>query len=285
LREFCKKYEILISTSLDGTEEIHNANRPKKGSDGYEVTVAGIKRVMAYLGNDRVSALMTTTEKSLSQVKEIINTYVDIGFNNIFLRSLSPYGFAVKTKQIHKYDVNRWLEFYKEGLSYIIEINKAGKPFVEQYTSLLLNKMFSNFSTGYVDLQSPAGLGITVLVYNYDGKVYASDESRMLAEMGDTKFCLGDLNSDSYSDIMLSDVLLDTLESTINTSVPRCSECAYMTYCGSEPVYHYTTQNDVVGHKVFSGFCAKNMGLFEYLLNLIRTDEAAAEILLGWVRI
>jgi hypothetical protein len=29
---------------------------------------------------------------------------------------------------------------------------------------------------GYVDLMSPAGIGIGAVVYNYDGHVYASDE-------------------------------------------------------------------------------------------------------------
>ena len=34
-----------------------------------------------------------------------------------------------------------------------------------------------------MDLRSPAGAGMGVVVYNYNGNVYASDESRMLAEM------------------------------------------------------------------------------------------------------
>jgi len=40
-------------------------------------------------------------------------------------------------------------------------------------------------------MQSPAGEAWSVLVYNYDGDVYASDESRMLAEMRDWTFRSG----------------------------------------------------------------------------------------------
>ena len=51
--------------------------------------------------------------------------------------------------------------------------------------------MLADRPLGYVDLRSPAGIGLGALVYNYDGKVFASDEGRMLAEMGDRTFELG----------------------------------------------------------------------------------------------
>ena len=72
--------------------------------------------------------------------------------------------------------------------------------------------MLTNDDPGYVDLTSPAGIGIGALVYNYDGDVYASDEGRMLAEMGDKTFRLGNLHDDSYAELILSDALLDPLE-------------------------------------------------------------------------
>jgi hypothetical protein len=52
--------------------------------------------------------------------------------------------------------------------------------------------MFADRPLGYVDLRRPAGIGLGALVYNYDGKVFASDEGRMLAEMGDRTFELDD---------------------------------------------------------------------------------------------
>ena len=58
--------------------------------------------------------------------------------------------------------------------------------------------MLTSDSDGYVDLMNPSGLGIAVAVYNYDGKIYASDEGRMLAETGDDYFCIGSVE-DKYS--------------------------------------------------------------------------------------
>ena len=282
--EFCLTNEIYLSTSLDGPEALHNRNRPRPGKNGYELTITGIQKAQALLGRSKVGALMTTTEKSLSQVKTIIDTYLENNLDCIFLRPLSPYGFAVKNQQTHKYDIDRWFEFYKEGIDYIIEINKQGYDFVELYTQLIINKLFSPFSEGYVDLQSPASAAISAIVYNYDGNVYASDESRMLAEMGDKKFRLGNVHQDNYQDIWLSETLLDTLESTISESIPMCSDCGFLPYCGTDPVYHYATQGDVVGHKALSGFCSKNMKIFKYIIQLLEDDIDARKILMSWIR-
>lgn len=167
--QFCQTHNIYISTSLDGSEELHNSNRPRPGKNGYQLTIQGIKKVQNFLGKDKIGALMTTTEKSLSQVKNIIDIYLENNLNCIFLRPLSPYGFAVKNRQTHKYDIDRWFEFYKEGLDYVIEINKQGHSFVELYAQLIVNKLLSPFSTGYVDLQSPSGAAISAVVYNYNG--------------------------------------------------------------------------------------------------------------------
>ena len=43
---------------------------------------------------------MTTTEASLGRVKDIVDEYVRVGFERIFLRPLSPYGFAIRTSLI-----------------------------------------------------------------------------------------------------------------------------------------------------------------------------------------
>jgi len=279
---FCKAHKILLSSSLDGPEDIHNANRPRPGKNSHEKFVEGLSKARDALGYDQISALMTTTDKSLPRVKDIIDEYLRLGFNSIFLRSLSPYGFAIKTKQYMYYDVERWLQFYKEGLDYIIALNKSGVPFVENYTGLILTKMLTASDPGFVDLMNPAGAGIAAIVFNYDGHVYASDESRMLAEMGDYTFRLGHLLENTYEEIILSDNLLDALEDSFTQSVPMCSDCAFEPYCGADPVYHHAIHHDMVGRKSESAFCQKNMSIFKHLIRLMRNDEEIRSIFLGW---
>lgn len=280
---FCNAHNVLISTSLDGPRDLHNRNRPRPGGDSYERTISGIDRARSVLGHDRVSALMTTTEASLGQVRAIIDEYISQSFHDIFLRPMSPYGFAVKTKWHHAYDVDRWIKFYFDGLDYILELNRAGHFFVERYAATILAKMLTPFETGYVDLMSPAGIGLAAVVYNYDGNVYASDESRMLAEMGDQTFRLGNVHQSSYEDIFLSDQLLDPLEESFAGSVPMCADCAFEPYCGADPVFHHATQGDVVGRKPISPFCTRNMAIFRRLISLMRKDDEIRRIFVRWV--
>lgn len=279
---FCKQHRIVLSSSLDGPMNLHNANRPRPGRDSHQRFEEGLTKARAALGYDQVSALMTTTDKSLPHVRAIIDEYLRLGFDGIFLRTLSPYGFAIKTKKYLSYDTERWLDFYKEGLEYIIKLNKSGIRFVEQYSSLVLAKMLTSTDPGFVDLMNPAGAGIAAIVFNYDGSVYASDESRMLAEMGDQTFRLGNILEQSYEEIILSDQLLDALEDSFTLSSPMCSDCAFEPFCGSEPVYHHAMHKDLVGRKPESSFCKRNMAIFKHLIELMENDEDTKRIFMGW---
>jgi uncharacterized protein len=143
--------------------------------------------------------------------------------------------------------------------------------------------MLTHSSGGYVDLISPAGIGKNVLVCNYDGKVYASDEGRMLAENKDYTYCLGDLKTEENSAIMNNiNYFTDYYHSSINISHPNCSDCAFIQYCGSDPLYHYVTQGESIGNKSISGFCNKNMAIFQKLIMLYQNEENKA-IFENWV--
>jgi His-Xaa-Ser system radical SAM maturase HxsB len=282
--QFCLEHDVFISTSLDGPAQLHNANRPRPGRDSYERTVKGIERVREALGPHKISALMTTTAASLAQPTEIIDEYLRQGFGAIFLRPISPYGFAVKTRQADSYQMDQWLDFYKKGLAYVLSLNCRGIDFREHYAALILRKMLTPYGTAYVDLQSPAGIGIGAVAFNYDGDVYPSDEARMLMEMGDRTFRLGNLFENTYEEIMTSDALLGPLTESMAECVPCCSDCGVQPYCGSDPVHHHRMFGDPVGFKPSSAFCRKNMGVIRHIVTLLEDDPKAAEILRGWAQ-
>lgn len=283
--ELAARHDILVSTSLDGPADLHNKNRPRPGGDSYARAIAGIRRARMALGRDRVGALMTTTAASLPRARDIIDEYIAQDFDGIFLRPLSPYGFAIKTKFYQSYDQKEWLDFYFEGLDYIIELNLGGFPFVEHYAAMILKKMLTAFQPGYVDLMSPAGIGIGAVVYNYDGDVYASDEARMLAEMGDKRFRIGNVHSNSYEEIFLGDALLDPIEKSFAASCPMCSWCAFEPWCGSDPVFHHATQGDFVGKKPLSAFCGRNMAIFKGLIERMEDRPNLRHMFERWANI
>jgi uncharacterized protein len=169
--------------------------------------------------------------------------------------------------------MDRFLEFYKRGLDHILQINKSGHRLSESYSQLLLSKILTPHGTGYVDLQSPAGAAWNVLVYKYHGDVFASDESRMLAEMQDWTFRLGNVHRDSRRDLYTSEPALKMFEASCNQSLAGCSDCAFQAYCGSDPIYHHATQGDMYGHRPCSGFCTTNMEVIKHLFSFIDEDD------------
>ena len=278
--DFCKQYNVVVSTSLDGPEYLHNHNRGK--TDSYQKVIAGIAKVRAALGADKVSALMTTSEKSLRYPREIIDAYRENGFHSIFLRALNPYGLARVNNDWPAY-FDEFVNFYKQALEYILELNKQGEGFVEEFTALILRKILTPFTIGFVDLQTPAGIINGVIVYNYDGYVYASDESRMLAENRDYTFRLGKI-SDKYEDLFYGRKAQELSRIWATECIAGCSECAYQSICGADPVRNYSTQGDAYGYRPDSLICRKNKAIIEYIFKLL--DERTEEVLpifMNWI--
>ena len=226
---------------------------------------------------------MTTTNLSLDYPIEIVDEYFRLGFKNIFLRPISPYGFAIKNEKKNKYDTDRFLQFYKTALNRIIEYNLQGNFLCEDYASIILKKILTPFPIGYVDLQSPAGLINNVIVFNYDGKVYASDEARMLAEMKDFTFQLGDLSKNTYDEVFYGEKAQNIALAWSNESLAGCSECAFQVYCGADPVFHHASQGDMFGYRPTSIFCQKNMEIIRYLLELMDSNNDISKIFRSWV--
>jgi len=272
--DFLAKHKILISTSLDGPQEIHDANRILRGGSGtYKIVTKNIKKAQSVLGIQNVAALMVTTKISLNYMKEIIDEYIKNGFASIFIRSLSPFGRASKKEKELGYNIDLFFQSYKKALKYIIKLNIEGTHFSEVYATIVLSRILTPFPTGFVDLQSPAGVGIGCAIYNYNGNVFVSDEARMLAKMGDKKFLMGNVHKHNYEEIFLGRVIRETIEASCVESLPQCSECAFQLFCGADPVRNYYLQGDCVGHRSTSEFHQKNYLVIKYLMELIRQNN------------
>lgn len=278
---YCKAENILISCSLDGPKELHNANRIRPGRNSYELVQKGLDLCKNIIGIENVSALMTTTTLSLEYPIEIIEEYRNQGFNSVFLRPISPYGFATKNKR-SQYHTEDFLKFFKIGLDYIIQLNKDGIYFKETYTSILLKKVLTSYSESYVDLMSPSGLINSVILYDYNGKIYASDEARMLAQMNDDTFLLGTVEN-TWKEILENETIDKIADSGVNDCLAGCESCAYKIYCGSDPVLHHATQGDMYGYRPTSSFCKRNMSVLDILFDYIDNDREVLEIFQSWI--
>lgn len=281
--DFIKEHNILLSTSLDGPEDLHNLNRPIHSQNTYKKFIEGYELSKEYV-SDTISPLLTISKNSLSRIEDILNEYQKLGKNSISLRALSPYGFAVKTMSKIGYSAEEYINFYLNALDYIINMNLNGTYFREEYATLLLRRILTPYSTGYVDLQSPSGAGINALVFYYNGEIYPADEARMLAEMGDKNFLLGNVFENTYEDIINSPKLQLIIQDSCAESLTNCSECAYLPYCGCDPLFNYVTQQDHYGHRPTSDFCYKQTNIYNYLFKYLKNkDKKVLDIFWAWI--
>jgi radical SAM protein with 4Fe4S-binding SPASM domain len=154
----------------------------------------------------------------------------------------------------------------------------------EQYATIILSKIMTPFPGGFVDLQSPAGTGISCAVYDYNGNVYVSDEARMLAHMGDDRFLMGNVHKNSYREIFFGRVIQETIESSCVESMPQCSECAFQMYCGADPVRNYLVQRDLIGHRPSSEFHHLNYEIIKHLMNMIKQgNQDISDVFWSWI--
>jgi uncharacterized protein len=155
---------------------------------------------------------------------------------------------------------------------------------VEYYTALLLTRILTPFATGFVDLQSPSGAGISGAIYDFDGDVYPADEGRMLARMGDQRFRLGNVHQDPYEDVFCGEVLRELTASSCVECLPGCAWCAYQAYCGGDPIRNYAESGDVIGHRPTSPFCQRNQAIFDHLFELVRANDAEImDVFWSWI--
>ncbi|WP_284450631.1 His-Xaa-Ser system radical SAM maturase HxsB [Methylophaga thalassica] len=278
--DLCKQlsnYNVYFSTSIDGPKHLHNANRPLNTKDAYQRTLKGIELVREYFGEDHISALMTTTQRSLSYPKEIVDEYVKLGFKDIFMRPLSPYGFAKRNSKHIKHSSQQFIEFYRTALNRIREWREKGVEICEFTESLIQDKVESPFDSGYVDNQTPSGAGSAVFVYNYDGYVYPSDESRMLAETGDISHRLGPIGLPLVQ-LRSTSVVREIRESSNPFRSKFCRKCEFKFYCGPEPISTYNETGNFKGKTEHTTHCviSKTM-LSDYFSRKLENGLASYE--------
>ncbi len=278
--KFLIKNKISICTSLDGPKQIHDKNRIYHPASSYDKVVYWYKMIkkMIDLTNDgnidfMPSALMTTTRYSLNHHKEIIDEYLNLGLGGIFLRPLSPIGYAKNIWEEIGYSSDDFLSFYEKSLNYIIEINKKGTKFVERNAAIKLRKILLKEDPNFLDLRNPCGAVIGQLAYNYDGDIYTCDEGRMVGARNDKIFKVGNVFKSKYKDVINSSPAKLCLLSSCLENQPLCVNCAFKPYCGVCPVFNYETSKTPFGSNKSFYWCQIEKGIFKIILKMLKNGK------------
>jgi uncharacterized protein len=316
-------HKVQICTSIDGPEHLHDKQRKlfvrgpggkaTAGSAHAEATkwIRRLNEAYAKMGLDptlyHVEALLTTTRDALPRYKEIVDTYVDLGCRALFLRPVDPFGFADRTAPRVEYPRAEYLAFYRNAVDYMIELNARGVEILERFAAIFLTKILAGEDPNFLDVRSPCGAGIGQVAYNYDGKVFTCDEGRMLHEMGDDTFLIGEVasaveaaSSGIAVEAASSGIAVEAASSGIGGEAavrrryremmghetvralaiasnldaqPDCVHCTYQPYCGVCPVHNHKTQGSIFGRMRESTLCAVHKGIQDYLFERIGTGD------------
>ena len=98
--------DFFVSTSIDGSIEVMSANRTEDDGTSAQV-MQNFDYILNTYGPTKISALPTVTEQQIEKPEELINTYLDLGFQNIFLRPVNYMGFARKQHKELSHQIDR----------------------------------------------------------------------------------------------------------------------------------------------------------------------------------
>lgn len=282
MAQFFLEYKVDISTSLDGDEELHNHNRPWKGKNVFEKVDEKIT-YLRQLGI-QVSAIQTTTKYTLPRYKALVDTYIEKGMEQIFVRPLTQLGYAEKNWEHIGYTQEEFLAFYRNVLEYLIEKNKQGHFISEGHAVLFLNKLLGHDAGNYMELRSPCGAGIGQMAYYYDGNIYTCDEGRMLSEMGDKSFCIGNVNNSTWESMMEHPVTKAVAKASLLESNANCESCVYTPYCGTCPIISYAKKKQMNPQMTGDYRCNIYQGMQEVIFEkLYENDEETIQIFYRWI--
>jgi len=287
--QFLLGAKVQICTSIDGPQALHDAQRKLPAGSAHASAAHWIRRINdAYtaMGLDptlyKVEALLTTTKDTLSLWKEVVDTYVALGCRALFLRPVDPFGWAHKTAARVEYPRQEYLDFYRQSVDYMLELNFKGVQILERYAAIFLSKFFGR-DPNFLDVRSPAGAGIGALAYNYDGKIFTSDEGRMLNEMGDRAFEIGDVRTSTYKELMSHPTVRAEVLATVLDGQPDCASCTYNPFCGTQSAHNHKLFGSIYGRMRESTVCAVHKGIQDYLFQRLgEGDPKVLDIFQKW---
>ena len=274
--------EVFISTSLDGDVETHRRHRT--GAEDATRTFRGnLEMLIERYGPHKISALPTIDPGSPPHPDTLIDSYLEFGFESIFLRPINYQGFARKRHAHSREQDNGWRTYHETFVRRLIERNWADRSRVleESYFSICLRRIFQPGVDRHVDLRNPNPLGHDYIVIDHDGQVYPTDEARMLSRSGVIDLAIGDVHSgwDTSARAILNG-------HASNLADPACQRCVYQAYCGRDVIDDLARYGRIDLPRTETEFCRRHLGLFDLAFRLIYEDDPKTRYSLArWLRL
>jgi His-Xaa-Ser system radical SAM maturase HxsB len=283
--------DVAVRTWLDGPAELHDGNRPWTASGAHADVVRWIEwfgERYREVGRDpevwHVDARMTTTRRTLSGWRELVDEYVARGMRSIHLRPLSPLGIDVAVWKTIGYTAGEYIAFYERAFAYIVELNRRGVRLAEGTASTFLGGILTTGDPQSGDIRSPCSAGTSEVAYDADGRVFPGDEARRVDAFGDPIFALGDVRKLTLADVVRHPTVRAIAAASLLDAQPMCADCWNKPYCGFSPVSTYVREGDLFGQRPRCFECKEHMAVARTLFAVLgnEADRETSEILRRW---
>lgn len=259
--------DVFISTSLDSDPATHQEQRTGK-PDVTEQFFANLERAMVEFGPGKVSALPTLNASRPPEPLTVIDSYASYGMQSIYLRPVNYQGFARKRFDARQ-SAERWNVFHMDFIDALIDYNwTAHAPMEEYYFVHCLRRVLRAGHNGHVDLRNPNILGRGYLVVDHDGRLYPTDEARMVSRVGQF-----DLSMGSVLDGPSLEVVHQLNSESSNNFHPDCVHCPYQPFCGVDLVDDLSRYGRIDVPKHLTDFCKRHLRIFDKIFELIYSPD------------
>ncbi len=279
--DFFREHKVGICLSLDGPQDIHDANRrfTMGNRPSYQAVVDTINWLKEE-GCPSLNALPVIVRDSLPIWKDIVDEYISHGFTVMSFKYVSRFGFASRSWDKMSYTAEEYLEAWKKVVDYMIQQNKKGIQIVEHLTAVIIHKFATGLNANYAEMTTPCGAVTGQLVYDYDGSIYTCDEARTMDE-----FRIGNVFSSTYKEL-LDHEATKALKSASDLSSYHCdSGCPWFAFCGICPLEVYAEEKGFLTN-IASNYRHKiHEGMFEFLMDKILHNPEEKDILYRWLKV
>ncbi|MBQ9530676.1 MAG: anaerobic sulfatase maturase [Eubacterium sp.] len=234
--DFFNENNFLIGISLDGIKETHNKNR------------SSFDKVMKTVGlfkskNVQFNILTVVNNETANRAEEIYRFYRENGFDYIqFIPCIEPY-----EKENQFLDAEKYGKFLTETFNLWYEdINKGREVHIRQFENYI--EMLFGYPPESCGM---SGICSIQYVVEADGGVYPCDFYVL------DEYKLGNLNSDSFSDIDMKRRNIHFIENSYSLNI-KCRDCRYFSLCrGGCMRYRTKTGMNVLceGYEIFFDNC------------------------------
>lgn len=259
--------DTFLSTSIDGDVDVQ-ARQRSHSVPAAEAFFSNVQEFVRRFGNTRISALPTIDMRDPVAPDVLLDTYLSHGLSSIYLRPVNWQGFARRGTQPTA-DIAPWRAYHRRFIELLIECNASGTVKAEEfYFTHILRRILRGAGDNHVDLRNPNRVADGYLVVDYDGRLYPSDEARMMARVGQIDLSLGHVSDG------IDHSKVDALNHWgFNDLDPDCIHCPYQPFCGTDVIDDISRYGRVDLPRHDTWFCQRHLALFDLAFELLSSTD------------